>query len=88
MIFLNAVFVNGFVCKDPKLATPDDFFFTGLDKPGNTTNPIGSAVTPVAVAQIAGLNTLVIFLVRIDLAPNGLNLPHTHPRATEILVYA
>ncbi|CAK9167709.1 unnamed protein product [Ilex paraguariensis] len=32
------------------------------------------------------LNTLGISLARIDFGPNGLNPPHTHPRATEILV--
>ncbi|XP_072969444.1 putative germin-like protein 2-1 [Typha angustifolia] len=83
---MSPVFVNGFVCKDPKLAAADDFFFSGLDKPGNTMNPVGSKVTAVNVAQIAGLNTLGISLARIDFAPNGLNPPHTHPRATEILV--
>lgn len=36
--------------------------------------------------NFAGLNTLGISLVRIDHAPYGLNPPHTHPRATEILV--
>ncbi|KAF7822735.1 germin-like protein subfamily 1 member 16 [Senna tora] len=34
----------------------------------------------------SGLNTLGISLVRVDFAPYGLNPPHTHPRATEILV--
>ncbi|XXG65874.1 hypothetical protein AAC387_Pa05g3474 [Persea americana] len=81
----SAVFVNGNVCKDPKLANADDFFFEGLDKPGDTSNNAGSAVTPVFVNQIAGLNTLGISLVRIDYAPNGETSPHTHPRATEIL---
>ncbi|KAH1083295.1 hypothetical protein J1N35_023056 [Gossypium stocksii] len=81
------IFVNGKLCKDPKLATADDFFFSGLDKPGNTSNAVGSKVTPVNVDQIPGLNTLGISLVRIDYAPNGgQNPPHTHPRATEILV--
>ncbi|KAL0321416.1 UNVERIFIED_CONTAM: putative germin-like protein 2-1 [Sesamum radiatum] len=31
--------VNGFACKDPKLAQPTDFFFSGLHLPGNTSNP-------------------------------------------------
>ncbi|MQM23871.1 hypothetical protein Taro_056941, partial [Colocasia esculenta] len=79
------VFVNGFVCKDPKLVKAEDFFYKGLDMPGNTSNPLGSKVTPVTVVQLAGLNTLGISLARIDFAPNGLNPPHTHPRATEIL---
>ncbi|TYI47817.1 hypothetical protein E1A91_D13G200500v1 [Gossypium mustelinum] len=35
----------------------------------------------------SGLHTLGISMVRIDYAPNGgLNPPHTHPRASEILV--
>ncbi|XP_058106773.1 putative germin-like protein 2-1 [Magnolia sinica] len=80
-----SVFVNGFVCKDPKMVKADDFFFSGLDKPGNTANKVGSNVTAVNVNQIPGLNTLGISLVRIDYAPYGLNAPHTHPRATEIL---
>ncbi|THG14404.1 putative germin-like protein 2-1 [Camellia sinensis] len=82
----SAVFVNGKVCNDPKLATADDFFFSGLLTPESTSNPIGSKVTPVNVLQILGLNTLGISLARIDFAPYGLNPPHTHPRATEIIV--
>ncbi|KAI3937362.1 hypothetical protein MKW98_001933 [Papaver atlanticum] len=77
--------VNGMVCKDPKLASENDFFFPGLHIPGNTSNTQGSKVTPVNVVQIPGLNTLGISLVRIDYAPWGMNPPHTHPRATEIL---
>ncbi|XP_050373649.1 putative germin-like protein 2-1 [Argentina anserina] len=81
-----AVFVNGIVCKDPKLVTANDFFFFGLQNPGNTSGPLGSRVTPVNVEQIGGLNTLGISLARIDYAPYGLNPPHTHPRGSEILV--
>ncbi|KAK3197917.1 hypothetical protein Dsin_021332 [Dipteronia sinensis] len=84
--YKSGVFVNGKFCKDPKLATPNDFFFSGLNIPRNTSNPVGSTVTPVNVAQIAGLNTLGVSLVRIDYAPYGQNPPHTHPRASEILV--
>ncbi|KAL8045565.1 hypothetical protein ABFX02_08G122600 [Erythranthe guttata] len=79
------VMVNGFACKDAKLAQATDFFFSGLHLPGNTSNPVGSKVTPVNVAQIPGLNTLGISLARVDYAPWGVNPPHTHPRATEIL---
>ncbi|KAG8383960.1 hypothetical protein BUALT_Bualt04G0068200 [Buddleja alternifolia] len=81
-----SVLVNGKICKDPKMVTADDFFFSGLNKPGNTSNPLRSRVTAVNVNQLPGLNTLGISLVRIDYAPYGLNPPHTHPRATEILV--
>lgn len=80
-----AVVVNGFACKDPKNVGADDFFFSGLHLAGNTTNPVGSKVTPVTVAQLPGLNTLGISLARVDFAPWGINPPHSHPRATEIL---
>ncbi|XP_058773107.1 putative germin-like protein 2-1 [Vicia villosa] len=80
----DGVFVNGKFCKDPKLATANDFFFSV--KEGNTSNSLGSKVTPVAVNEILGLNTLGISLARIDFAPRGLNPPHTHPRGTEILI--
>ena len=79
------MFVNGKVCKDPKVATANDFFFSGLRVPGNTSNKVGSMVTPANVAQIPDLKTLGISLARVDYAPYGLNPPHTHPRATEIL---
>ncbi|KAF5177175.1 Germin-like protein [Thalictrum thalictroides] len=82
---LRHVFVNGKFCKNPKLATADDFFLRGLNIPGDTSNKLGFNVTPANVAQIPGLNTLGISLVRIDYAPYGLNPPHTHPRATEVL---
>ncbi|RLM80861.1 putative germin-like protein 2-2 [Panicum miliaceum] len=77
--------VNGFACKDAMDIAAEDFHFSGLDKVGNTSNKQGSAVTAVNVAQIPGLNTMGISMVRIDYAPNGMNPPHTHPRATEIL---
>ncbi|XP_042438904.1 putative germin-like protein 2-1 [Zingiber officinale] len=80
------VFVNGAVCKNMNDVTADDFYTSGLDKPGNTVNNVRSNVTAVNVNKIPGLNTLGISLARIDFAPNGLNPPHTHPRATEILV--
>ncbi|PPD78862.1 hypothetical protein GOBAR_DD24200 [Gossypium barbadense] len=82
----HAVFVNGKFCKDAKLAKADDFYFSGLHIRKNTSNTFGSTVTPLNVAQMPGLHTLGISMVRIDYAPNGgLNPPHTHPRASEIL---
>ncbi|XP_062083238.1 germin-like protein subfamily 1 member 17 [Humulus lupulus] len=81
-----ALFVNGKFCKNPKLVKPEDFFFSGLNMAGDTTNPVGSNVTIVNVDAFPGLNTLGISLVRIDYAPYGQNPPHTHPRASEILV--
>ncbi|CAH8259516.1 unnamed protein product [Arabidopsis lyrata] len=82
----NGVFVNGKFCKDPKYVKAEDFFTSGLNIAGNTINRVGSNVTNANVDKIPGLNTLGVSLVRIDFAPGGQNPPHTHPRATEILV--
>ncbi|KAK9073716.1 hypothetical protein SSX86_006310 [Deinandra increscens subsp. villosa] len=79
------VLVNGFPCKNPSLVEANDFYFKGLHMMGNTTNPFGSKVTPVYVTQLPGLNTLGISLARVDFAPWGINPPHTHPRASEIM---
>ncbi|KAL6332379.1 hypothetical protein AAG906_004949 [Vitis piasezkii] len=79
------VILNGLACKDPKLAQANDFSFSGLHIAGNTSNAVGSRVTPVTVAQLSGLNTLGISFARVDYAPGGINPPHLHPRASEIL---
>ena len=82
----STVIVNGLACKNPMDVKPEDFFFSGLDKTGDTSKNPGSNVTLVNVQKIAGLNTLGISIARLDFAPNGgLNPPHTHPRATEVL---
>nr|POF03262.1 germin-like protein subfamily 1 member 20 [Quercus suber] len=79
------VFVNGKLCEDPKLTTVDDFIFMGLDVPRKTLNQLGSNVTLVNVDMFPGLNTLGIALAHVDYAPYGLNPPHIHPRASELL---
>ncbi|XP_048131567.1 putative germin-like protein 2-1 [Rhodamnia argentea] len=86
-----SVLVNGLACKDPKMVRANDFSFSGLHLLGKTSNPVGSKVTPVTVAKLPGLNTLGISLTSIDYAPWvsrqwGINPPHIHPRASEILV--
>ncbi|KAJ4824810.1 hypothetical protein Tsubulata_048604 [Turnera subulata] len=80
-----SVTVNGLACRNPAIDEANDFSFSGLHIPGNTSNPVGSKVTPVTVSQLPGLSTLSISMARIDFAPWGINPPHTHPRASEIL---
>uniref|UniRef100_A0A0D9UZ28 Germin-like protein n=1 Tax=Leersia perrieri TaxID=77586 RepID=A0A0D9UZ28_9ORYZ len=76
--------VNGFPCKAN--ATAEDFFSGVLAKPAATNTTTGSAVTAANVEKVPGLNTLGVSLSRIDYAPGGgLNPPHTHPRATELV---
>ncbi|KAL0405002.1 UNVERIFIED_CONTAM: putative germin-like protein 2-1 [Sesamum radiatum] len=82
--------LQDFCVADPASSRPatvqaDDFFFSGLHVPGNTTNPFGTALTPVTVTQVPGLNTLGLSIARLDFAPSGFIPPHTHPRATEIV---
>lgn len=77
--------MNGAACKDPSLVQAKDFFFSGLRVAGNTSNPVGSKVTLATVMQIPGLNTLGVAMARVDYAPWGINPPHYHPRASEIL---
>lgn len=84
-MFILAVLLNGLACKDPKMVQANDFSFGGLHLAGNTSNAVGSKVTLVNVNQLPGLNTLGVSLTRIDYAPGGINPPHTHPRASEVL---
>uniref|UniRef100_A0A2P2J0U3 Germin-like protein n=1 Tax=Rhizophora mucronata TaxID=61149 RepID=A0A2P2J0U3_RHIMU len=77
--------VNGFPCKAEANISEADFYFAGIAKPGRINSTVGSLVTLAHVEKIPGLNTLGVSLARIDFAPEGLNPPHTHPRATEII---
>lgn len=80
------VLINGFPCKPAANVSVNDFVYDGLRSPGNTDNANLAAVTPASVIQFPGLNTLGISAARLDLAKGGVNQPHTHPRATEILL--
>ncbi|XP_010675520.1 germin-like protein subfamily 2 member 4 [Beta vulgaris subsp. vulgaris] len=82
----SGILVNGFTCKAISTISSGDFFFTGISQPGQITNNIlGSKVTGANVQDIPGLNTLGVSMARIDFAPYGLNPPHVHPRATEMI---
>ncbi|GJN06341.1 hypothetical protein PR202_ga24063 [Eleusine coracana subsp. coracana] len=80
---MSPIKINGFPCKANVSA--NDFFSDRLRNPGNTNNPNGAMVTAANVENFAGVNTLGVSMARIDYAPGGLNPPHTHPRATEII---
>ncbi|XP_010939047.1 germin-like protein 3-7 [Elaeis guineensis] len=73
-------------CKDVSAVVSDDFFFDGLAKEGNTNNSFGVGLTQASVVEFPGLNTLGMAIVRIDLAPGGLNPPHSHPRGSELVM--
>ncbi|KAM0947522.1 hypothetical protein DsansV1_C07g0068351 [Dioscorea sansibarensis] len=81
----STVKLNGYACKAAAAVNETDFFFAGLANPGSTNNTMGSLVTGANVEKVPGLNTLGVSMSRIDYAPGGLNPPHTHPRATEMV---
>ncbi|XP_049345938.1 putative germin-like protein 2-1 [Solanum verrucosum] len=80
-----SVFVNGKICKDPKLATPNDFYFSSLNFSRDVYPKYGIAVTIVGVKEMPGLNTLGISTSRADIEPQSLFPFHMHPRATELI---
>ncbi|KAK9113322.1 hypothetical protein Syun_020119 [Stephania yunnanensis] len=78
-------FVNGFPCKNPATAISSDFISSILSEAGDTENFLRSSMKVVTAADFPGLNTLGISLARTDLDFNGVVLPHSHPRASELL---
>ncbi|XP_058737437.1 germin-like protein subfamily 3 member 2 [Vicia villosa] len=72
-------------CKNSSTATIEDFTFSGIKLPGNfketgfTSLGVNSNVFP-------GLNTLGVSFVRADFDIGGVNVPHFHPRATEVAI--
>ncbi|KAK4738127.1 hypothetical protein R3W88_001824 [Solanum pinnatisectum] len=80
-----SVFVNGKICKDPKLATPNDFFASGLNVSGNPAPGFGFKAKFVDVNNMPGFNTLGIIIGRLDLEPLRFIPFHTHPRAAELI---
>ncbi|XP_057960649.1 germin-like protein subfamily 3 member 2 [Malania oleifera] len=71
-------------CKNSSEATPDDFVFSGIKAAGNFSDT-GLSTIPVNPTRFPGLNTLGMSFLRADLAVGGINAPHFHPRATEIV---
>ncbi|KAM7471599.1 hypothetical protein LguiA_009782 [Lonicera macranthoides] len=85
MLTPQTIFMNGFPCKHPASITAEDFKTTLLKEKGKTDNFVRSATTIVTAADFAGLNTLGLAAARTDLDMDGLVMPHSHPRASEIL---
>lgn len=77
---LSALFVS---CKNSSLVTVDDFVFSGIKSPGDSSRT-GFSSIPVSASVFPGLNTLGMSFVRADFEAGGINVPHYHPRATEV----
>lgn len=82
----STIFINGFPCKDPAKVLSSDFTFRGLRNVGNLASSFGAPLQTAFVQQFPAINTQGISWARLDFAyPGGLNVPHWHQRATEIL---
>ncbi|KAJ9163982.1 hypothetical protein P3X46_023601 [Hevea brasiliensis] len=79
-----SIFINGLPCKNPATVTPSDFKSTKLSSRGDTDNFFRSSTTIVTAADFPGLNTLGLSIARTDLDVDGLVLPQSHPRASEL----
>ncbi|MED6133431.1 hypothetical protein PIB30_028086 [Stylosanthes scabra] len=74
---------NVFNCKNSSAATIEDFTFSGIKSSGNFKKTGFSSVS-VNSNVFPGLNTLGVSFVRADFDVGGINVPHYHPRATEV----
>ncbi|KAL2323088.1 hypothetical protein Fmac_027467 [Flemingia macrophylla] len=72
-------------CKNSSEATTDDFVFSGMKASGNNFSDTGLAVVSASPANFPGLNTLGLSFARADIEVGGINPPHFHPRATELV---
>ena len=78
--------LDGFACKPQTAVVDDDFFSRAIASAGSTNNPFRVNSTRATVSTFPGLNTLGVSITRVDLAPGGLNPPHSHPRASELVM--
>ncbi|OIT31933.1 PREDICTED: nectarin-1-like [Nicotiana attenuata] len=80
----SSVTVNGYACKSNYTYAPEDFASMAIAEPGEP-NIFGTKVGVANVNNMPGLNTLGMSWARVDFERDGLNPPHSHPRATEII---
>ncbi|KAJ9697169.1 hypothetical protein PVL29_009094 [Vitis rotundifolia] len=78
---------EGYTCKTPAEVTADDFVYSGLRQPGNTSSSIFNAsINSASVHKFPVLNGLGVSVARADVAPGGVLPLHTHPGGTEIIL--
>ncbi|XP_074293939.1 auxin-binding protein ABP19a-like [Silene latifolia] len=76
---------TGYSCKDTTKVTAHDFAYSGLRKPGNTSNVFKFGASAGFVDQFPALNGLGISMVRADMGVGGAVPIHTH-RVAELLI--
>ncbi|KAJ9691942.1 hypothetical protein PVL29_011177 [Vitis rotundifolia] len=78
----------GYSCKTPAEVTADDFVYSGLSQPGNTSSLFNAAINTAFVDKFPGLNGLGLSMARADIAPGGVVPMHTHHGASETILIA
>ncbi|KAG8388178.1 hypothetical protein BUALT_Bualt02G0098800 [Buddleja alternifolia] len=81
----NAIFINGYPCKNPSNITASDFKSSLLNESGDTDNFYRSSMTMATALEFPGLNTLGLSTARTDIEVDGMVMPHAHPRASEMI---
>lgn len=71
-------------CKNSTEVTTEDFVFSGMKAAGNFSET-GLAVISASPFNFPGINTLGLSFARADIEVGGINPPHFHPRATELV---
>lgn len=71
-------------CKPLAEVTPEDFIFSRM-KPSRNFSEIGFSGLLLTPSNFPSLNTLGISIARADLRVGGVNVPHLHPRASEVV---
>ena len=79
---------TGYSCRTPAEVTADDFVYSGLRQPGNTSSIFNASINSASVHKFPVLNGLGVSVARADVAPGGVLPLHTHPGATEIILVA
>ncbi|EFJ09458.1 hypothetical protein SELMODRAFT_428138 [Selaginella moellendorffii] len=77
--------VNGFPCRNASSVTVEDFIYREMVNPANITAMNRAGAVFGTVLRFPGINTLGLSMARLDLLPEGIIAPHTHPRATEMV---
>ncbi|CAN8239882.1 unnamed protein product [Cochlearia groenlandica] len=72
---------TGYPCKSQ--VSSEDFFYSGLNTPLNTSNPRGLSANAANLLTFPGLNTMGISMYNVVMAAGVVNTPHTHRGATE-----
>lgn len=80
--------LNGYPCKNHSDVTSDNFYYKGFMNDNKVFNIYGLNISQATVNNFPGLKSLGISMIQAELLKGGVARPHTHPRASELIVCA